>query len=256
MSCEALSVVVPMHRTARWLPELLRRLGDSVPGADVVLVDDACPDGSGDLAAGIGHHGLTVTVVRVHPNVGQHAAVQIGLRHCTRALVAVMDADLQDAPEDIPVLLDRLLAHPEVDAVCAARTGRYASAGRRATARGYRAVASALTRGRIPRDAGMFMVMRAEAAAGVARLDDPMAPLVPALAATGARLHAMPLERHPRGDGGSGYDGRMRLRVAVRGLAVLTPARAALARRHRHRLLQVAPTITVQPLTSREPHHG
>ena len=250
MTAERLSVVVPMHRTAANLATLLQRLGNAVPGAEVVLVDDACPERSADRATEIDRHGLDVGIVRVVPNVGQHAAVQIGASHATGDIAVVMDADLQDAPEDVPILVANLDAMSAVDAVCAARTGRYTSPIRQLTATGYRALVTALTRGRVPRDAGMFMAVRAESLARISMLGDPMAPLVPALAASGARLRAIPLQRLARVDGPSSYDTRMRLRVALRALVLLTPARSRLARRHRARLAALAPNVSVERLES------
>ena len=243
---DRLSVLVPMHRTATTLAALLQRLGDAVPGAEVVLVDDACPERSADRATEIDLHGLDVVIVRVVPNVGQHAAVQIGASLVTGDIVVVMDADLQDAPEDIPILVAKLHATPDVDAVCAARTGRYTSPIRQLTATGYRALVTALTHGRIPRDAGMFMAARVESIARISTLRDPFAPLVPALAANGARLVAIPVRRLVRADGPSGYGSLMRLRVALRGLALLTPARSLLARRHRARFVGRAPVVSVE----------
>ena len=250
MTADRLSVLVPMHRTASNLATLLQRLGNAVPGAEVVLVDDACPERSADRATEIDRHGLNVVIVRVLPNVGQHAVVQIGASHATGDIVVVMDADLQDAPEDIPILVAKLNATPDVDAVCAARTGRYTSPSRQLTATGYRALVTALTRGRIPMDAGMFMAARVESIARISTLRDPFAPLVPALAATGARLVAIPVRRLVRADGPSGYDIRMRLRVALRGLVLLTPARSRLARRHRARLAALTPNVSVERLAS------
>lgn len=232
----ALSVVVPMYRTAAHLPELLRRLDEAVPGAEVVLVDDHCPEASAEVAASLPRGSLHPVVVRLSANVGQHAAVHIGLGLARSPLVAVMDADLQDRPEALPVLLSALDAHPHADAVCAARMGRYASRGRRCTARAYRATARVLSRGRIPAGAGMFMVARRRAVEAVLRLDDPMAPLVPAIAAAGLRLMAEPIPRDPRPDGAGAHGGRDRVRIALRGLALLTPARRPLARRHRRLL--------------------
>lgn len=246
MEIDSPSVVVPMHRTARALPALLERLGASLPGAEVILVDDACPERSADLALTIDHRGLEVTTVRINPNVGQHAAVLIGMSQASRGITVVMDADLQDAPEDVPMLIDHLRSSPDADAVCVARSGRYTSLARRLTAHAYRAVVTVMSRGRIPRNAGMFMVVRTEVLARIATLGDPFAPLVPALCASGARIQAVALRRHARSDGASGYRGRMRLLVALRGLVLLTPARSLVARRHRARFAQLAPTIVVE----------
>jgi len=245
-----LSVVVPMHRTARHLPELLQRLDAAVPGAEVVLVDDACPERSADLADTLPSHSLRVTVVRLSVNLGQHAAVHQGLARANGARVAVMDADLQDAPEALPQLLAALDDDPALSAVCAARSGDYASPGRQSTARCYRWTARVLSRGRIPKGAGMFLVARRPAIEAVRSLDDPFAPLVPSLAAAGQVMHAVPVRRDVRDDGASGHRGSDRLRIALRGLAVLTPLRPVLARRHRAELDRRRPRVVVTV-----PHH-
>lgn len=244
MTGAAVSVVVPMYRTAAHLPELLRRLDEAVPGAEVVLVDDRCPEGSADLAAGLDTRSLHLVIRRLSANIGQHGAVHVGLAAATAPVVAVMDADLQDRPEALPALLAALAAHPEADAVCAARAGQYEGLGRRCTARGYRATARVLSGGRIPRGAGMFLVARRSAVDAVRALDDPLAPLVPALAAARCRLLAQPVPRDPRADGDGAHLSRQRLLIALRGLALLTPARHLLARRHRRHLAALAVEVT------------
>lgn len=251
MTADRLSLVVPMHRSSSTLAPLLQRLSVTVPGSEVVLVDDACPECSADHAVAIDCHDLDIVIVRVVPNVGQHAAVQLGARHASGDVLVVMDADLQDAPEDVPTLVANLCASTKFDVVCAARSGRYTSPTRQLTARGYRAVVTYLTRGRIPRDAGMFLAVRAETFGRISTLGDPMAPLIPALAVSGARIKAITLQRHARLHGASGYTGSMRLRVALRGLAMVTPARWLVARRHRARFVGLAPVVSVERHASR-----
>ena len=244
----SLSVVIPMFRTAAHLPELLQRLDRSVPHAEVVLVDDHCPERSGQRALSLYPGSLRVVVRHLSVNVGQHAAVHYGLAAATGPVVAVMDADLQDRPEALAELLAALAAHPEADVVCAARTGHHSSLGRERTARAYRATARVLSRGRIPPGAAMFLVAHRHAVDAVRTLDDPMAPLVPAFAAAGQHLVAVPLHRDPRREGRSGHRGSDRLRIAARGLATLTPARRLVAARHRRSMAASAVEITDCPL--------
>src|SRR5215212_11950435 len=91
-------------------------------------------------------------------NVGQHGALAHGLTAEPEADVWVcLDADLQDPPEAVPVLLDRL-ARGDVGAVFAGRRGRYESLPRRVTGRLHRRVATRLTG--LPPDAGAFLAMR------------------------------------------------------------------------------------------------
>ncbi len=229
MSLPPLSVVLPLHATAGSLGELLERLGAACPpGTEYVLVDDRCPDGSGDLVLEAWAH-LPGRLVRLRENVGQHAAVQAGLREVRGERVVVMDADLQDAPEDVPRLLGALEAG-DADVVCAGRRGRYATSGQERTARAYRRLARLLSRGRIPVDAGMFSAWRAQAVARVVALEDHAAPLVPSAAVAGLRIATLPVDRHTRPRGRSATGSLRRVRIAVRGLLTLTPLRPVVRR--------------------------
>lgn len=238
-----ISVVVPMHRTARYLSALISRIEAATPrDTELVLVDDACPEKSWQRASELSTPSR-VKVVRISPNVGQHAAVLAGLGHTSGDVVVVMDADLQDPPEAVMMLVTALLSDPTVDVVSAARAGRYTGLGRRTSAATYRAAARFLSNGRIPAGAGMFLAMRQHAVHGVLALDDPYAPLVPALARSGARIHALKITRAAREGGESGHGSLARLRIAARGLVTLTPAHGLLAKVGRRKWAQVAPHI-------------
>jgi len=223
----SLSVVIPMHNTRASLDELVRRLADVLPvGAELVLVDDACPQNSGSAAAAFSGRlpgGLVGRVVLLRPGVGQHSAVLVGLAYARGEIAVVMDADLQDAPEDVPTLVAALrLGRP--DAVAAGRRGDYEAPGRQHTGRFYRQALSVLTAGAVPADAGMFSALTRPAVDAVLALRDPVAPLVPALARAGVPVRTVPLVRYPRRAGTSAMAGRMRVRVAARGLVTASPA--------------------------------
>jgi polyisoprenyl-phosphate glycosyltransferase len=241
-----LSVVVPMYLTSQFLNKLWEQLNLHLPAdTEVVFVDDACPEGSGNAVALL-PDGLKRLVVKVTPNAGQHAAVLTGIRYAHGSDIAVMDADLQDSPLALAELLD---AHrqSDFDATCAQRRGEYAKFGRRLTAKGYRHLIWLLSAGRVPKDASMFLVMRRAAALRVLDLNDPYVPLVPALARTGARIAALPIERPRREAGTSAYSGSMRADIALRGILTMTPAFHELRRRNQTRWQNVLRTTLVEP---------
>ena len=105
-------VIVPLYRneaTVRELTErLLSTLADSGRDGEILLVDDACPAGSGETAAAVAAREPRIQVLRLAENVGQQRAVMAGILHATGAQVVVMDGDLQDRPEAVPGMLDRL----------------------------------------------------------------------------------------------------------------------------------------------------
>ncbi|SCX47149.1 dolichol-phosphate mannosyltransferase [Klenkia marina] len=105
------SVVVPTYNESATVVELLRRVDAAVggPRTEVVVVDDST-DGTADLAREVGST-LRSDVVVIHrdqPTGGLSGAVVAGLRAARGAQCAVMDADLQHPPEDLPRLLAAL----------------------------------------------------------------------------------------------------------------------------------------------------
>lgn len=226
----ALSVVLPLYRTRAAVAELTERLVDNVvPVAqplELVFVDDGCPERSYEAVPPGPFEGATVVVHRHPRNLGQHAALMTGLGLATGDLVGLMDADLQDAPEDLPRLVEawRRSDRP-LDAVAAGRRGRYESWLRRSLGRVYRRTVSVLTGGHVPPGAGLFLVMTRSArdrvlALGVADIH-PLA----ALSRVGASIEVVSIERQPRPYGSTSYTGWTRARAAGRSLAALAPRR-------------------------------
>jgi glycosyltransferase involved in cell wall biosynthesis len=231
-----ISVVIPLYRSRHELPDLLARTQAVLTAMEgtweLILVDDACPDATGALA-----HDLPITgsvrLLELDRNLGQHAALQIGLREAQGECIALLDGDLQDRPEDLPQLCAAL--GPDVDVVCAGRRGHYTSPVRGLTGRLLRVVRFLLSRGRIPADAGLFLVARREAALRVLALEDPGVNLLSAFAHTGARISSEPIERAPREAGTSAYRGVVRLRVGLASLGDATPLHPILRQLRRRR---------------------
>ena len=247
----SVSVVVPMHATRDCLDELLARIAASVPGAEVVLVDDACPQGSGAAVLALSGRlpgDLRCKLVTVRPGVGQHSAVLLGLATSTAAVSVVMDADLQDPPEAIRSLVDALV-EGSVPVVAAGRRGSYQGRGRLASGRWHRRTLHLASGGRVPKDAGMFLAMTGAARQAVLALDDPVAPLLPALARAGVPIRTIPVVRAPRTTGGTATTSGVRVRTSVRGLLTILPVhpfvRSVRARRWQH------PHITVTDIGGR-----
>jgi dolichol-phosphate mannosyltransferase len=112
-------VVVPTYDEALTLPATLERLRAAVPDADVLVVDDASPDGTGDLADGLAAHDPAVHVLHRAGKEGLGAAYVAGFGWALGRgydVVVEMDADGSHQPEQLPRLLDALAA-PGADGV-------------------------------------------------------------------------------------------------------------------------------------------
>jgi glycosyltransferase involved in cell wall biosynthesis len=210
------AVVVPVYRNAATLAELVARLGTALAGRDwrLRLVVDACPSGSAEVAVGLAAAHPRVAVTGLTVNGGQHAALRQGLAHEPDADVWVcMDADLQDPPEAVPRLLDRLVSS-DVEAVFAGRRGAYESRLRRATGALHRRVAARLTG--LPPDAGAFLALGPVVRAAVLAADAPS--VVLAVGVARRPVDSVPVVRDVRPEGRSAWTARARLGQSVRSL--------------------------------------
>lgn len=208
------AVVVPVHRNATTLEPLVRRLAAALAGRDwrVRLVVDASPDDSAEVAARLAGDRVAVTVLE--RNVGQHRALEHGLREEDGATAWVcLDADLQDPPEAVPALLDRL-GQGDVAAVFAGRRGSYESGVRLLTGRAHRALLSRLTG--LPPDAGAFLALGPAARAAVLAARAPS--LVAAIGAARLPVVSLPVVRAERPDGTSSWTPAARFRQSARTL--------------------------------------
>ncbi|MCW2683584.1 MAG: putative Glycosyl transferase [Blastococcus sp.] len=215
------SVVVPVYGNADTLRPLAARLAAALAGRTwrLRLVIDASPDDSVAVAGALVAEDARIVGTFLTVNVGQHAALAEGLAAEPDADVWVcLDADLQDPPEAVPLLLDRL-AVGDVGAVFAGRRGRYESLPRRLTGSVHRWMAARLTG--LPPDAGAFLAMTPAVRAAVltAVADEGAPSVVLGVARAGVPVTSVPVVRERRSVGRSAWTGRARLRQSARSLS-------------------------------------
>lgn len=109
----ALSVVIPVYNEESGLSALFDRLYPALDALgtsyEVIFVDDGSRDRSAALLAAQFEQRADVTrVVLLNGNFGQHRAILAGFAHCVGSRVVTLDADLQNPPEDIYLLLQAM----------------------------------------------------------------------------------------------------------------------------------------------------
>lgn len=109
-----LSVVVPVYRSKEVLETLYGRLDAAIRGIDpryeLILVEDDGGDGSWEVIEKLARQDSKVRGIRLARNYGQHSALLCGVRAARGEIVVTLDDDLQNPPEEIGILLDRLEA--------------------------------------------------------------------------------------------------------------------------------------------------
>ncbi len=105
-----LSVVVPVFNEDANLMRLHAAVTQALEGTafELVLVDDGSKDRSVEIMRALAAAHPAVAVVELVRNSGQHAAVLAGFTVARGDYVVTLDADLQNPPEDIPLLLAEL----------------------------------------------------------------------------------------------------------------------------------------------------
>lgn len=121
-----ISVITPAYRCRDCIPELYRRLSETlqhlVDDYEIVFVDDGSPQNDWDVIFEIARRDPRVKAVKLSRNYGQHYAITAGLDHAAGKWIVVMDCDLQDQPEEIKKLY--LKAQEGFDIVFARRHQR------------------------------------------------------------------------------------------------------------------------------------
>lgn len=115
-----ISFVLPVLNEASNLEELYNRLsrvmeklGESY---EIIFVDDGSQDNSLNLVQSFQMRDERINVIALTRNFGQHAAILAGFNHSKGEIIITMDSDLQNPPEEIPKLIDKLNEGYEVAA--------------------------------------------------------------------------------------------------------------------------------------------
>ena len=211
----SLSVVVPIYNDEEVIAELLRRLTavleSLVSDYEIILIDDGSRDRSWTIMQDERAQRQHLRIARLSRNFGQQNAIAAGLSLTTKDLIVLMDSDLQDRPEDIPVLIDALLADPEATMAIAQWQERKDSCFKKAVSRLFQTVSNKITDiHQMPR-LGIFRVMKKSVVEELRNFPERTATAVSLLYFIGHKYVAVPLKRDARFAGKSGYNLRKML---------------------------------------------
>lgn len=219
-----LSVVVPVYNEEESLPVLWPEIREALDPTglrfEVVFVDDGSRDASADIIRALREGDARVRLVRLKANAGETAATDAGFKAARGTWVVTMDADLQNDPRDIPMLLSHLA---EWDAVTGWRVNRDAGDSwvRRASSRVANRVRNAMSDETI-RDSGCtFRAFRRECLSELT-LYRGFHRFVPTLLRMrGFRVVEVPVNHRPRRFGQSKYGIGNRAWSALKDLLVV-----------------------------------
>lgn len=207
---QSISVVVPIYNDSEVIHELIKRLSPVLESItadhEIILVDDGSRDDSWLQMLAVRQANASIKAVRLSRNFGQQSAIAAGLSLTSKELIVLMDSDLQDRPEDIPVLIDALLADEKATMAIAQWEERKDSRFKLAVSRLFQRVSNSITEIHTMPRLGIFRVMKKSVVEELRNFPEKTATTVSLLYYIGSRYVAVPLKRDARFAGKSGYN--------------------------------------------------
>lgn len=113
MDIEKVTLIAPCYNEEEVLREFHQRaMASLIPVADekfeIIYINDGSTDGTAGVLNGFSEEDPRVKILHLARNHGHQAAITAGLDFATGDVIIIMDSDLQDPPEQIPIMLDKV----------------------------------------------------------------------------------------------------------------------------------------------------
>jgi len=213
----SLDVVVPLYNDQEVIEDLCKTVFNVLEGqfksVRLILIDDGSYDDTYQTAKKMRGDFKKTEVIRLAGNYGQHRAILAGLRATTADIVAVMDSDLQDRPEHISMMVDRMLEEDTSMAI-AKRIRRVDSRMKKITSRLFGAVSNILVPFKVDPHLGAFRVIRKSVVSQVCAVKEHTGTPFSMLYSLRVPFTIVELERDARIAGTTGYTFKKSLKLA------------------------------------------
>lgn len=211
-----ISVVIPVYGCRAALPELHRRLCESleqiVDTFEIILVDDCCPQNSWEEIKKLCEKDKRVVGMHMSRNFGQIKAITAGLDKSRGDWIVVMDCDLQDRPESIIELYNK--AQEGYDVVFAKREGRVDSAITKFLSRSFYKVYDYFTDGTFDSSICNFSISKRKVIDAYCRMREQNRAYTMFIRWLGFNQTAINLKADARYEGESSYNMKKKLKMA------------------------------------------
>lgn len=219
-----ISVVIPVYRAENYLYELYQRLTRSLETVcddfEIVLVEDGSRDRSWRIIAELGAKDQRVKGIKLSRNFGQHPAISAGFEQATGDFIVLMDCDLQDRPEDIPILLSHLQG--EIDIVYTIKEGDLGGFMTRLSSQLYHYTFSRIVKVSVPENIGTFRMFNRKFLNAVLQYPERNILFGPLMFYVGFNSTCVAVQHESRSKGRSTYSFTKRLTLAINSLISYT----------------------------------
>jgi len=220
MSTE-LSIIIPIYNEEGNIPILYNRLKSVADGIGVsyelIFINDGSKDASLPLIINLANQDSNVKYINFSRNFGHQIAVTAGIDHCSGNAIAIIDADLQDPPELIQDLYNKMKEGFQV--VYARRNSRSGeSFMKKFTAKMFYRILARITSIKIPVDTGDFRIMDRKIVDVLKQMPEQQKYLRGQIAWAGFNQTYIHYDRNERNAGETGYTYKKMIRLALDGI--------------------------------------
>ncbi len=216
-NAKRISVLIPVYCNAKSLRTLASRLEAALcpkwSDFEVLLVNDGSSDNSWTVIEEIAEGDSRFKGICLSRNYGQHAAIAAALEHATNDILVLMDADLQDPPEDIPRLLE-VITENNVDIVYTVKVGGRGTGANRLGSKIFHWAFDKIAKSSTPKNIGTFRAFNKKVANSLKRYREYGVIYGPLMHQMGFKTTSVDVQRDEREGGRSGYTFLKRFRLA------------------------------------------
>ena len=212
-----LSILVPVYNNETTIDPLVERMRTALEGLhyEAVIVDDGSRDGSLARLKAQAATDSRLRIISFSRNFGQHPAIAAALDYARGDILVLMDADLEDQPENIPLLV-RTLEQQRCDIVYTIKLDPGVTA-RSLSSDAYHQVFSRTVGVALPRHLGTFRAFTRKVRDALRTFPERDVLYGPLMFYVGFRSTIVPVQRGVR-PGHSSYSLAKRLRLAINSL--------------------------------------
>jgi len=172
---DSISIIIPSYNESKNINEVYRRTLNvikkiNIKKYEIIFVENGSKDNSLELLKKINSENKSVKIISLSRNFGYQSAIAVGLKYAENDYICVMDGDLQDPPEIIPKLAEKILEG--YDVVYGIRTKRKTSFIKNIFYNLFYIIYSKLSEIDVPKNVGEFCLMNKKIVKSIISLNE------------------------------------------------------------------------------------
>ena len=214
------SLILPVFNEANTINTLFKRISKIMDQQrseyELIFINDGSTDATNQLLTTLHQQYPLVKIINFSRNFGHQTAVTAGLNYAQGDIIAVLDADLQDPPEVLPLFFEKI--HDGYDVVYAIRKNRKEKKSIRFMYSLFYRLLKIVANIDIPLDSGDFCVMRKNVVDAINSLPERNRFVRGLRSWVGYKQIGLAYERNPRYAGKSKYNMSKLMKLAFYGI--------------------------------------